>query len=175
VGDGQRQAQRKLDAGEPSHVGAQPEEELECQEASEPERRAHELWLRPMSPQHPANQGGNDDEEENGKLTYDYAMLNGFVCLACHKGRFDVPNPVKTTRYVKKAHFPHDTHVVHGKCMDCHANLLQFPERSPENLPSVNDCMRCHERANGNAGCVKCHKFHLPPPPPELVKNEGDE
>ncbi|MBI5178843.1 MAG: hypothetical protein HZA04_06245 [Nitrospinae bacterium] len=117
----------------------------------------------------------HDDDGENGKLTYDYARLNGFVCLACHRGRFDVPMPVKTRLYVKKAYFPHDIHATTAKCMTCHANLLKFPEKSPENLPSVHDCAHCHERSNGNAGCVKCHKFHQPQPPPELAGKEEEE
>jgi predicted CXXCH cytochrome family protein len=117
----------------------------------------------------------HDDDGENGKLTYDYSRLNGFVCLNCHKGRFDVPAPAKGHRYIYKANFPHDKHAVTTDCMTCHANLLKYPEMSKENLPSVADCEKCHERSSGSIHCVKCHTFHQPPPPPGSTPKEDEE
>ncbi|MBI5637665.1 MAG: cytochrome c3 family protein [Nitrospinae bacterium] len=99
------------------------------------------------------------DTDGKGTLGYNAAQLNAGNCRPCHYGNAELGENAVPVHYVNKAVFKHARHGGFD-CLRCHKDILNIPELSEENLPSVAKCMECHNARTGTT-CVKCHGFHL--------------
>ncbi len=88
----------------------------------------------------------------------DNLMPDKAVCLDCHEGEeignFDLVIAVES--YSKK--FSHQQHLAaDNDCAKCHYEVSQKEEAFPYVLPTMVECMSCHEQQAVSVGCATCH------------------
>jgi hypothetical protein len=95
-------------------------------------------------------------------------------CQQCHRVESLAIARVKADqRTFVRAKFNHRKHLVQRRCLDCHQRIriraiADSAKATPEsedraaiqNLPGIENCVKCHTQANANAACVTCHDFH---------------
>jgi hypothetical protein len=111
---------------------------------------------------------GGEDEEYKAQPPLEF-------CMMCHE-EFDDEKPADRKasasydesgqllgvgpRYVPDVIFPHAKHIKgEDDCKRCHAGVIAGTATLQQTLPSMADCMACHEReAPQNNECATCHK-----------------
>lgn len=95
-------------------------------------------------------------------------------CRSCHLVEQATIKRVQTDqRSLARAEFDHGAHVIHARCLDCHADIpirdfLAVDEEAPadvdraeiQNLPRIATCRSCHSSRGPAEDCTSCHDFH---------------
>lgn len=95
------------------------------------------------------------------------------TCIQCHNSNTPKMLP-RIADY--NSMFSHKKHADEGiKCMECHAGVDSKEKVSDGiHLPSMDNCMNCHETPEDIAGCYSCHNKNdnlIPADHSELWKN----
>ncbi|MBL8603921.1 MAG: cytochrome c3 family protein [Myxococcales bacterium] len=81
-------------------------------------------------------------------------------CDGCHEG-FDPRQPLRIARVdigPSNLHFSHAAHVSQGqRCVDCHANVVNVGMATRLELPTMEQCVRCHTLQTPRGRCALCH------------------
>ncbi len=117
---------------------------------------------------------------ESSKTGLDNLLPAKTICLDCHEaeevGNFDLVYSIES--YSEK--FSHEQHIAAGNnCESCHSAVTQKEEAFPYILPTMAECMNCHEQQVVSVECATCHTplENLKPMSHTInfVNNHGDQ
>lgn len=84
----------------------------------------------------------------------------GASCATCH-ATFDPSHPERIERVQippANIRFSHQRHAnANVRCVDCHARVQSQQLATRFDLPSMRDCIGCHQRTGASQACTSCH------------------